>query len=245
MKTIKILIFSIIYFYSVGLVACDCFGPITFCESITDEDGNLYPTMLIVDAIVTKEKSDGMEITIQEVLNGTLSDETVFVKSDNGAECIHYTQGFSKDENYIFVLIEYEDDYALSSCHISFLKIENGILNGPIAPGIETYAYKDLGALEACVQGLDLFFINSSLSLFPNPTFNEIRLKNTGFSDADNLVELEVMDVLGREVKFFKKEDGLEQGEEWLINISEFAAGLYFFRVVYTNKKKVFRIVKQ
>lgn len=94
MKTIKFLICSIFYFYSAGLVACSCFGPTTFCESISDDDGNIIETMLIVDAIITKKESDGMEITIQEVLNGTLAEEKVFVKSDNGAECIHYTQGF-------------------------------------------------------------------------------------------------------------------------------------------------------
>jgi len=245
MKNIKLLIISIFYFYSLGLVACSCYGPTTFCESISDDDGNLIPTLVIVDAIISKEESEGMEVTIQEVLNGDFEEEKVFVKSDNGAECIHYTQGFKEGDNYIFILSEYYDDYALSFCHISFLKIENGILKGPIAPGIESYPYKDLGSLESCNVGLNLFFISSSLSFFPNPTLSEIQIKNIGFSGTDNLLQLEVLDVLGHNIRFFKKEEGLQQGEEWVINISELTAGVYFLRVIDKNKEEIFRIVKQ
>ena len=63
--------------------------------------------------------------------------------------------------------------------------------------------------------------------------------------NSNSFLELEVVDVLGRHIRFFKKEEGLEQGEEWLINISELAAGVYFFRVTSRNQKEVFRIVKQ
>ena len=244
MKNIKFLVFSIFYFYSVGLVACSCFGPMTFCESISDDDGNLIETLLIVDAIVTKKESDGMEVTIQQVLNGELAEEKVFIKSDNGAECIHYTEGFSKDDNYIFILTEYDDNYALYVCHVSFLKIENGIVKGPIAAGIESYPYEDLGSLESCGEGLSLFSISNSLTLFPNPTLSGVQIKNIGDA-TDALLQLEVVDVVGRTISFYKKEEGLQEGEEWIINVSELAVGLYFFKVTSGNKEEIFRIVKQ
>lgn len=141
---------------------------------------------------------------------------------------------------------EYDDDnYALSFCHISFVKIENGILKGSIAAGVESHPYKDLDALEDCGKGLNLFFVSSSLSIFPNPTLSDIRIKNIGYSNSESILQLEVIDAIGRKIRFYKKEEGILVGEEWIINVSELAAGLYFFKLISNNREEVFRVVKQ
>lgn len=226
-----------------GLLACSCGGPTTFCETLAEfENSNFEP--LVVNAIISKKKDNGMDITIQNVLQGELTVDKVFVKSDNGAECIHYTNGFSKGDNYIFLLSEYYDDYALSFCHISFLKIENGILKGPIAPDIESLPYHDLASLESCDNQLNLFSISNSLAIFPNPTIDKIHIKNISEFETNAVFELEFFDVLGRNITFIKKEDGLQIEEEWSVDISDLAAGIYFLRFKSNRQKEVFRVVK-
>lgn len=239
----KTILFFFSNIFTVGLLACSCSGPTTFCETLAAYESSIYEP-LVVNAVVTKKKDNGMDITIQSVLQGEFLQDNVFIKSDNGAECIHYTNSFSKGENYIFLLSEYGDDYALSFCHISFLKIENGILKGPIAPGIESLPYYDLGTLESCENQLNLFALDISLEIFPNPTVDNISIKNISKYENNTVFELELFDALGRNITFLKKEDGLQAGEEWDINVSDLTAGVYFLRIISNRQKEVFRVVK-
>lgn len=243
MEKFRLLILLIFSFFSLELIACSCGGPGTFCETVSNV--NWIDNPLVVKGIISKKEDNGVEVTIHDVISGDFLEDKVFITSGGGGLCSHSTDFISKDETYIFVLGEYENVYSISICHVSYLKIENGNMVGPIAPGLESHPYKDLHSLESCAEGLKLFPIKNSLSFFPNPTLDEVRIKNIKNYDSNGFLELEMIDVLGHKLRFYKKEEGLQSGEEWIINISEWAAGVYFFRVISSNQKEVFRIVKQ
>ena len=119
------------------------------------------------------------------------------------------------------------------------------MVKGAIAPGIESIPYDELGFLESCGTNLNLFSINNSLAVFPNPTLKNIRIKNISDYNTNTILQLEIIDAIGRDISFYKKEDGFLIEEEWIINISELAGGVYFLKIIDGGEQEVFKIVKQ
>ncbi len=78
--------------------------------------------------------------------------------------------------------------------------------------------------------------ISNLISLYPNPTNNDIWIKSNQEIDADNILNIEVYNILGEIVHNTKMENILEK-----ISLSEYQNGLYFIKI----GNETYRILKQ
>lgn len=87
--------------------------------------------------------------------------------------------------------------------------------------------------------GLNDFALNSSISMYPNPTDGQITLRNTGVAPLTTVV---ISDINGRIVSTI---DVSEMSGERQISLDNLAAGVYFARISTDNASTVKRIIKK
>lgn len=237
--TLLIFIFFIPFFQSI--YACSCIGPTSFCESITNSDGTLYPKF-VLRGWISDASSAGFEIQIDEMLYGDLNQSEIILKH---SFCDLYMSELEAGKEYIFALSDYDNDFSLVPCAISFLKIEDEVVKGKIAPGVESIDYYDLVTLEGCGNQFDFFSIENNMLIFPNPTNDILKIKNTSLSDSVSNVQIQFIDMIGRELYTLKKEDEFFAGETWKVNLENFTAGVYFLKLTANSQETVIKIVKQ
>ena len=240
MKKIILLILLSFTFFHQTIVACTCAFPNTFCEGLSDVDGNIYSDVILRGTITSVD--GGLEIQVDELLYGSTNQNLITL---GYGFCDVYTDPLEKGNEYIFsLIINSNNKYSLIGCTISYLKIEDEVIKGNIAPGIESLDYADLVTLEGCGDKLDLFSIERSLKVFPNPTGNFLKIKNASSSNSIGTVQLEFFDMIGRELYAFKKEDEFFAGEIWDINLQNFEAGVYYLKLTADTQETVIKIVK-
>ena len=131
------------------------------------------------------------------------------------------------------------------SCAIFFLKIENEIVKGKIAPGINSLPYGEISELKGCGNAFASIGFKNNLYVFPNPTLDVLKFKNKSSEFEIEQLQLEVFDMLGREITNFANAEGILPEETWEVNIQHLAAGVYIFRLSGRNGESNFKIVKQ
>ena len=89
---------------------------------------------------------------------------------------------------------------------------------------------------EACTTGIDEATSNVSMSLYPNPANNNVKLSIAG---VNGNVKCTVLDMSGRVV--YSQSINAEEGTT--INVSNFAKGAYFVRVTNNEFTKVEKLV--
>lgn len=227
--------------------ACTCGGTENFCEDIRDLDGNILERLLIIRGKVSQKDSEGLDVDIQETLFGIFDDDEIYIPQGHGIDCSMFINDFEVAKEYIFSLDKrsHNNEYYLSICQVSFLEIENEVIYGNIASGIESIGYQEFGDLEGCGNGLKIFSINYDIAVFPNPTNDILKIKNlNSFGLAEN-VRVECFDILGREHCPFIKEDGILAGETWTINLESLSSGIYFFKLFANQQEAVYKIMKE
>ncbi len=173
-SVLVILLFAIAF--SNHSAACDCFGPLNFCETLHDNNPDL-----VVLAVKKADQAHGMQVEILEVLKGAESRQQVLVWGDNGFLCRHYVSQWSVGDTVIFSLhligqfsaLPQEDstDYFISVCGTYFLHDAGGQVSGAIN-GLNTLlSYPSFkNALTSCVTAIAAPANPlSGLLLFPNP----------------------------------------------------------------------------
>ena len=246
MKKIILLIFSILVITLPVSISCNCGGGGSFCEGITNSEGEIYESILIVRGKIISKNEEGMNVAIEHNLFGDFNQDEVYVRQGYGIDCSMQVNDFEESKEYIFALWgELNGEYSLSICYESFLEIKDEVIFGNIAPGIESIDYVDLGNVQGCGEQINIFSFKENISIFPNPTFNALNFKNLNSIKSAEHVRLTCFDMLGRELRFFKKEDGILAGEIWTIDLHEFSAGIYMFKLSLNYEETVFRIVKQ
>lgn len=238
---ILFLLFSVVSSPKISL-ACSCLAPSSFCESITESDGSIYADLILRGKATTGNSSWEIDIEINDLIYGDLNKNKISIKPDM---C---TLGWSKLEigqEYIFALKKRNDVFNIIGCSIFFLKIENEIVKGKIAPGIESIAYNYIGSLESCGNILGNFSLKRNIIVFPNPTFNDLKIINTSATENYEKPTLKIFDIKGRELQAFKKVDDILPEEAWIINIQHLSKGLYLIKLFDKSDENTFKIVKQ
>lgn len=240
MKKITLLIFISFTFLLQFTNACSCSIPNSFCEGLVDSNGDIYAN-LVLRGTITASTSAGKEVQVGQLLHGSTGQSSVII---GPSFCDYYTDPLEVGKEYIFALSTYNNSFSLIACTISYLKIENEVISGKIAPGIESLDYFDLANLEGCGNGFNLFSVKNNISIFPNPTADIIKIKNTSPNNSDENVQVEFIDMIGRKLYAFKTEDGIFAGEVWTIDLQNFTAGVYFLKLIANNQENTFKIVK-
>ena len=220
---------------------CTCLGSLNFCEAITDGDGEIGADIVLRGTF--KGYDGGVKVQIGDILHGDMiqNELTIFTTL-----CDYNPIPLEENDEYIFAVEKFDSTYYFIFCSVSYLKIEDGVVTGNIAPGIESIDYLDLKTLDDCGEQFNLFTLeDGSLSVFPNPTLDILKVKNTSPLGSIENVQIEFIDMIGRELYTFKKEDKILGGEIWTINLQHFTAGVYFLKLTANNQEQMIKIVKQ
>jgi hypothetical protein len=185
MRKYLLLLASVIVLGKTQVHACTCIYIETFCETV-----NYYDTFfhdLIILGTVTETRRDGIEVAVVQRLFGKDSRTSIFIKSGNGADCGEFTSKFKRGQQMILALEKtYEsrdavdNQYFVSICGVSYLPVENGIVKGKIAPGIESLPYADFVKSSTCpiFEHFDPQTpVPFEFKVYPNPTRNRLFLE--------------------------------------------------------------------
>lgn len=219
---------------------CTCAGSPTFCEAITDDDGDLRADIVLRGTFMGYD--GGIKVQVDHILYGDMIQNDLTIAP---TMCDYYPVLLVENDEYIFAVEKFDSTYFLIFCSVSYLKIEDEVVTGQIAPGVESIDYLDLKTLDDCGEQFDLFTVGGGLSVFPNPTHDILKIKNTSSIASIENVQIEFIDMIGRELYTFKKEDKILGGEIWTINLQNFTAGVYFLKLTANNQEQVIKIVKQ
>lgn len=238
-KFILFILFAIIFFPSSNF-GCTCLPPPTFCDGLTGSNGEILPDVILRGKLIGYPSSS--EIKVSHTIYGTINQSQIKL---GFTMCTAFTDQLEDGKEFIFSLKEINDKFVPIGCNIFLLKIENEVVKGKIAPGVESINYADLGDLETCGIAFESFNFEKNISLFPNPTEGEVTIKNIGVNILFENLELTVYDMLGKKVTVFEKPEGILPDEFWNFNIQNLSAGVYIFNLSGINQESYIRIVKQ
>jgi len=238
-KSILLTVFLFTFFHSYA-EECSCIGSLTFCQAITDENGDLRADIVLRGTFMGYD--GGIKVHVDHILYGDMIQNDLTIVS---TMCDYNPVPLVENDEYIFAVEKFDSTYYFIFCSVSYLKIEDEVVIGQIAPGVESIDYLDLKTLDDCGEHFDSFNIEGDLTVFPNPTLDILKIKNTSSSNSIENVQIEFIDMIGRELYTFKKEDEILGGEIWTINLQNFTAGVYFLKLTANDKERVIKIVKQ
>jgi len=230
--------------------ACFCVPIPTFCESMIDSAGIIQEEYTVIKIEITNKTVTGIDVKIKSVLFGASNSGELFINKGDENLCTINTDIFSEGEIYIFSFynLNTAQNLFLSDCGIHYLKIENEVVIGPIAPNIESISFDEFNTIE-CFEDFevsisDISPLKNSFSVFPNPNDGNFYISNFNEIKVNQIIEMELIDLQGRTIYRNQKTDGWLPNEEWRINVSEITNGVYFLRIFVEEKSAVLKIVK-
>lgn len=241
-KIILFFLFTAVFFPNINF-GCSCVLPEFFCERIVDSDGNVYPGILLVRGQTISRSSAGMEVKIIESIYGEEVNQSKI--NLQHSFCTLFFNDLEEKKEYILAISKSGDKFHALSCSIFFLEIVDDVVIGKIAPGVNAIAYENFGDLEACGNAFELFALEKNILIYPNPTSEEIKIKNTSSQQILEDLELRIFDIAGRLLQVHQKAEGILPEEIWEINLQNFSSGVYLFQLSNKNRKRSFRIIKQ
>lgn len=240
---IKIFTLYLTLVFSLPSYACSCILIESFCETITFNDGNIDPNLLIILGKKKSNTGSGMKVDVLDVLHGTESNTQITVRKGNGADCGVNTDRFENGEELVMALWGGEQQgeiiYNLSICGITFLEVDNGIVKGAIAPGIRNLAYEDLKTLSDCGT-LTPGFFDLETVFFPNPVSEQANF----FIDANAPINISanVFDTKGSLVG--KNRIQLDEfNQTGHIPTKQLPNGVYFVEFSVLSSRKTYKLV--
>lgn len=235
-KNILLLIIAIIFFPKIN-TACTCASQLSFCEMVTDENGDLLPLLIFRGELI-----EGINIKVNQKIHGDISLGEI---SFTVHQCTNFYGDFEVGKEYIFALGNTGDGYFALSCGIWYLEIEDEVVKGNITPEIESIDYHNLSSLSECGNGFGFFNVENDLDLFPNPTTANVKIANTNLTLGSEQINLNIYDLVGRKIQSFIRPEGILPESFWVIDIENYPIGLYLFEFVAIDQRKTFKIVKQ
>jgi hypothetical protein len=237
----------VLFFFLGKTTACDCLPIGNFCKTITYENnGEIWSHLNIYLVEVTAQQTGGMKVEIAKTYFGeNLNGSSIFVNSGNGADCQLFTGQFQAGEKMIIAAGNYSNLWYISECGVSFLKVENGLVKGPIAEGITEIPFEEFHTLSNC-GNLQLNPSNEPgapdfIQVSPTMAFDNVWLKSSGA--LSSTLTLRVFDVAGRQV--FQSVVPAKSGPfQENIPVGKWAPGVYFFNLNLAGKQHTVKVVK-
>ena len=229
------------------VTACDCFYIPTFCQAITYENnGEIRDYLHIYHVTVAVKQTDGMSVNIHQTFFGeNLAGQSIFISSGDGANCNLITSQFEVGESLVIAAAKSIDNWYMSECYVSFLKVENGMVSGAIAEGVTNVPLAEFHTLANCgdlqLNPISEPNIPDYISLTPTLTDGTVILKSLIQLPAD--LHLQVFDVAGRQIFQTTIRNNGALVEE-TIHMRDWASGLYLFQAAVAGQKEVYKVVK-
>lgn len=252
MTKIKSLLFlcSLFIFPVVGN-NCSCAEYIeTFCAALPAIDSSSTGIYVVSARVATEphgEFGQYMEVEIMEQLHNTIEVDTITIIGQDGVNCAESLSYFSVDNEIICYLYpEFfdaasPDTFYLDGCGRSWLRLEEGQVNGPIQEDMETQDYEtfkeDLYECAGISTSLDdLENVAAQVQIFPNPVQDVLHLQSSAIAiESIRIFSTTGQQVLARTADLY---------ENTAIDMSDLSAGLYFINIEIAGEVVTKKLVK-
>lgn len=216
--------------------ACSCvFIPPTFCETMGPDW--IGAPDLIVLAVKLNDVYHGMDVEVAQTITGTAQPGDVLrVWGDNGNSCRVYTNTWAVGDTVLLALfptdlmgnffgpdLEQPGERMIFNCGQYYLNYSQGMLQGPVAPGL---AQLPLSELPTFLQGC----LTTALPTEVAPS--AFRVEHIGDQlivhppAAARHITLQVLDLQGRTVV-----DQRAAGKPMTVNVGELPSACYVLRL--------------
>ena len=221
--------------------ACTCawYGSV-FCE-------NIYGDHVIVKAVVGDRLDyDKMHGIILENIIDEITDDTITIVGNNGANCGQDLDVFEKGDIVILALTSYnvtdqEMWYLMGECALGYLRYENDEVIGTITS--DTVSRQSLmdfkEILNKCLDlrvSTDAVSVEDEIIVVPNPVVDHISIE----SDSHTLSTVEFFDFNGRLIT--SKQSPRTNSVQ--INLNHLTPGLYILKIQTSAASISKRIIK-
>jgi len=241
-KIFTLLLLALPGFAGIGH-ACSCVYIPTFCESITyGNNGQINDRLSVYAGTVSTVTESDIEMLVQETYFGEFNTwQTITLRRGFGADCVLNLSNFVVGETYIIASSKYENTWQLSGCGISYLKVQDGEVTGPIAPGVSQVSLAEFVSKANCgnLNGGN----GPGFPLHVNPTLTSDVVNITTELPAPVPIRVTVFDAAGRLVSQ-NKENQFDQNKTIVLDTQTWAAGVYFVRMELLNQRKTVKVVK-
>lgn len=247
MKTTLTSLFIFLACFLGKTIACDCFPIPDFCQTITfQNNGDILDWLNIYRVKVMTKTANGINVFVSQTYHGeNITGHQIFFADGNGADCVLFVTQFNVGDELIVTASKQEDTWYISECGITFLKVENGMVNGPIAPSLTQVPLGEFAALANCgdLTSAPTPEPSEAIAMLVQPTlaYDQVVVKTKGISTTD--LRASVFDVNGRLIHQFVLPQGSTfYGEQ--VPVGNWATGVYFFKLEAMGREEVFKIVK-
>lgn len=244
MKKILLLVLLTFLFSPTINFACTCGQSETFCETLNNHT-TPFNKLAVLRGKVINWSFEEIEVEIIESICEGTSEEKITISTNT---CTYYNyEDFRTEEEkeYVFVLYQYLNSFSPPGCAVWYLEIENDIVKGKISSNKESIAYNKLNRLNDCGNAADFFSLKKYVSISPNPTTDEIQIRNTSANTDLKSFKIKIFDTLGKLVQTHSKPNGLLPEESWIINLKNFPSSIYLIQLSANDRKGIFKILKQ
>ena len=235
--------------YSTPVLACSCVFIDNFCESIVEEDGEVWENFHIYYVKVTSSDDSGMNIDVLRTFSGDdHTGDELFVVNGYEIDCRRTTLDFAVGKTYIVSAWKYDDSWAIPYCGVGFLPVEDGRIQGPIAPGVTDIALDELpsvmdcGTLNGPTDVHDTDQGEPSWTVFPSISSQQVAVKAQN-QKVNVPYQLEVFDVSGKLMHRVRNIQPYLQ-PSFTVDIHYWASGMYLFRITGDNRQQTFKVIK-
>lgn len=198
-------------------------------SSIDATDVYLTITLDQYSAETTWELINSNVVIASDNYNGTTDDEMTF----------EYTIPVGTNECYTFIINDsYGDGICCDFGNGSYELRVNDATGTIIASGGDFEGSESTNIL-ANALGVDDYFSNSNLYVYPNPTNNQLNIKLGNTNDLPN--SYEIVNMLGQSIT----KSAIVTNEDLAINTSTLSNGMYFIRIIKDDASVTLPFIKK
>ncbi|MFK8009008.1 MAG: T9SS type A sorting domain-containing protein [Saprospiraceae bacterium] len=250
----SILFFVITLLQTTPILACTCGGDLSFCETVTE---NYTIVEVEIFDRYDVDNFEHIDVRVIETLQAGINIDTLTVVSFSGLFChdplsnmnigdtllINFYQTITNISN-----LENFPPIEFFICHTNFLKLSNSTLSGFIAPNLNEQNYDEFknqltDCIDMMVSNEDLQLLEHSVQVSPNPFSEKINVDflNINLSTLNPAeISLELFKATGQ--KIISINNNIQNN--YPIDLSPLARGVYFLKVQYKNESTVKKIIK-
>jgi hypothetical protein len=231
------------------LAACSCHIIPTFCETLTfGNNGQILDYLSVHRIKVNAKLPNGLNVSVLETYTGeNLVGHDLFIQDGNGANCVLFASQFLEEEaEYIISSTGNSNTIEVSECGVGFLKVENGMVKGAIASGIDEVPLVDFPSTANCGDLTPAAVVDPGVlgGLVVRPTIvtGEVEVRTKSFSQVEDL-QVRVFDAGG---KLVFEQLYLHFGfySQIKLDMSDWGAGIYFIHAMAGGQRVTEKLVK-
>lgn len=231
----RFFIFLLAFAVGAPLFACDCLPVATFCETIANTSGGIDSTRQIDLIRVINADENGIDVKVLRSYNGAdLSNQKLRFIRGNSANCISSLHEMNIGEEYIFAGRGYQENWYLSDCGVTFLRVKNNQIQGPVAPNLSSMSLSEFSSAMLCSTPFQIYVL---------PTLHSQSTAIYTAVDAPFYVDIVVFDVLGR-ILSERRVHNFSVDHPIVVDMDNWNTGLHIVLVKGENWKRAFKVIK-